>query len=139
MLGEQAWAIGRKRRRDVGSSIDWKGVKFGNLVATRPVGKDRAGSYVWELVCTRCGKKATANQQTMHRGMVGRCPHCEVVHGYDLIGQEKGMLSVVAPAGLNKKRQRLWIVRCSICGKKSTVTASKFVHSDHPKCPICGA
>src|SRR5579859_1988548 len=41
----------------------------------------------------------------------------------NLLGQSFGRLVVIAAAGVNKHRARLWLCRC-ICGREKTVPAS---------------
>lgn len=118
--------------------VDLTGYKCGALRAVRPVGKDRHGHYLWECVCEKCGKKKVVNYVQFREGSMRDCG-CTPVRGYDITGQEKGHLTAIMPVGHDKKRRRIWEVRCDICRKKSTMTATNFVKNEHPRCPICGS
>lgn len=120
------------------SFVDLTGHRCGALRAVRPVGKDRYGHYLWECVCEKCGRKKTVSYVQFKAGKMRDCG-CTPARGYDITGEEKGHLTAVKPVGLDGKRRRVWQFRCSVCRKKSVMTASKFVNSEHPRCPICGS
>lgn len=116
---------------------DIKGHQCGALVAVEPVGKDKSGHYMWRCVCQKCGRSKVVNYVQFAKGKMKDCG-CTPARGYDLTGKEIGALTVIEPAGLDSGKRRIWLVRCAMCRKKSTMTARKLVHGE-PKCPYCGA
>lgn len=109
----------------------------GALEAIEPVGKDKSGHYVWRCLCHKCGRTKNVNYVQFMKGKTKDCG-CTPAHGYDLAGIEKGAITVIEIAGRNSSGRRIWLVRCSMCRRKSTMTTRQLLR-DNPRCPICGA
>ena len=109
----------------------------GALEAVKPVGKDKSGHYIWRCVCHKCGRTKDVNYVQFMKGKMKDCG-CTPARGYDLTGEEIGSLVVMEVAGTSEHGRRLWLVRCSMCRKKSVIEARKLLRRD-ARCPICGA
>lgn len=122
----------------MGTYRDMNGYCSGELRAVEQMGKDKNGHSLWRCVCGKCGRTdKVVNYTLLVSGKLKDCG-CATLRGYDLHGAHFGALDVVKPVGLDRNKRRVWLVKCSMCKKKSAMTASKLVNCD-PRCPYCGA
>ena len=121
---------------------DLKGYRKGALIAVKPVGKDKHGHYLWEVLCQKCGKTKVMNSVQLLDDKPTKDCGCTPVSGYDLTGQDMGTFTVINPVGNDKKRSRLWLCRCRICGKKCVLPTPRLTGTSGKNiaaCPACGA
>ena len=122
----------------MGSYKDMVGFRSGALRAVEQVGKDKHGHSLWRCVCEKCGRTDKVVNYTLLVTRKLKDCGCTTFRGYDLYGAHIGAFDVIKPVGLNKRKNRVWLVRCSFCKKKTTFVATKLVN-DKPRCPHCGA
>jgi len=105
------------------------GEPFTDLIAVKPVGKNRYGSYLWECLCA-CGKTVVYTSSQLRTGSRKSCG-CRrrlVIN----VGDRYTRLVVTALVGRDAKRQQIVECLCD-CGISVNVTASNL-----PNTHSCG-
>jgi hypothetical protein len=100
--------------------LDLTNMRFGRLTYIKPTGNHDTRNIYWLCKCD-CGKETIVS--TKHRN---RTKSCGCLRGgiENLVGQKFGNMTVIARAGSNKKRSKLWECRCD-CGRKQIVRGWK--------------
>lgn len=121
---------------------DLKGYRKGELVAIKPVGKDRHGHYLWEVLCRKCGKTKTMSSVQLLDDRPTKDCGCTPARGYDWAGQDIGTFTVLEPVGRDRKNERLWMCRCRVCGKRCVLPTRRLSGAGGRRiagCPACGS
>ena len=114
------------------NKIDLKNLEFGRLTVVREVGKDKAGSLIWECKC-RCGKLIKTRGYCLTRGMT---LSCGCLRGGQLVGRIFGKLTVqtFSHSRASTYSEKYWKCLCD-CGNMTTVSTNKL-RTGHTK--SCG-
>ena len=93
------------------------GFRVGKLTVTGPTSERKKGYTVWECRCD-CGNTINLDTRTLQRGAIRDCGCTSVVKPgqRDITGQRFGMLTAIAPVGVDKKAGTVvWHCKCD-CG-----------------------
>lgn len=103
----------------MGTFVDLKGMRFGKLVVLESSGVNKYGNYQWLCLCD-CGKTTTVPGGAL-RG--GRTKSCGCLRMIDITGQRFGKLTVLEYAGLDARKEVLWLCRCD-CGNEKVINGN---------------
>lgn len=104
--------------------LDMAGKMAGDLEFIRPAGRSPKGAVLWECLCHRCGQKCVVEAQRINdpRGPKDcGCRRREKLA--DLSGQTFGALYVIKRTGSTKGGDRVYLCRCTICGREKEFPA----------------
>jgi hypothetical protein len=109
--------------------LDLTNMRFGRLTYIKPTGNHDTRNIYWLCKCD-CGKETIVS--TKHRN---RTKSCGCLRGgiENLVGQKFGNMTVIARAGSNKKRSKLWECRCD-CGRKQIVRGASLKKKNKHSC-----
>ena len=115
---------------------DITGVRFGRLVAQRPVEERKHSSIVWECLCD-CGNIVNVRRDHLTGQHTQSCG-CARNGGQnrpakDLSGLTFGKLTVIRKTGERKNGQWLWECRCD-CGKTVNIRSSGLISGQSRSC-----
>ncbi len=106
------------------SPLDLTGLRFGNLVAIRPVGNNKNNQVIWECECD-CGALHRTIAGHLRSGHTTRCRSCAYSAAAkktaqklvkDISGERFGRLTVVRRSGSSDSGNATWECRCD-CGE----------------------
>ncbi len=120
--------------------IDLTGQRFGRLVVVRFECKEASSpvlplTYRWLCRCD-CGTEKVVAASSLRSGHVKSCGGCVVYTGtrtLDLAGQRFGRLTVLTPAGTNRRHGATWTCRCD-CGNETVVDARNLRAGNTKSC-----
>ncbi len=114
-------------------SKDITGYRSGKLVAIKPVGRNNAGSILWECKCD-CGTVKNIASTDIFKQYITSCG-CRTGGALDLEGQQFGQLVVVRYSH-HRKTRRVWECKCS-CGNNHTATTGDLRSGHVYRCGEC--
>ena len=118
----------------MGKRLDLTGRKFGYLVVISDTGVKKWGSYVWECLCTACGRTVFIPGGSLTRK---RTPQksCGCIKYNNLAGRKFGRLTVIEPTSRRVGRCVVWKCFCSCDNDKiSYVTTSNLTGGKVSSC-----
>ena len=96
--------------------LDLTGKRFGKLVAISYSSGSRHNEGVWLCKCD-CGKDTFVSSANLRTGNTKSCG-CLVMK--DITGERFGKLTVIEYAGLDARKEALWLCRCD-CGTEKVI------------------
>jgi hypothetical protein len=125
---------------------DYKGQRFGTLMAIEDAGRSFHGNRIWRFKCD-CGEtveKAMGQvQAAVNSGYIPRCHACQKtasINRIDRRGQRFGKLVAIRGTGQDTHRNRIWRFQCD-CGRTFDRIMSYVLdnakNGGSPCCPTC--
>lgn len=109
---------GTKCRHNSPSQKDLTGQHFGELIAIKPIRKNKIPC--WECQCS-CGNTKIVNAYYLQKGVIKHCGDYHTHPKIDLTGQKFNMLTVLHIDKEYYGRDLKWVCRCD-CGNLTTAT-----------------
>lgn len=106
-------------------TLDLTGYRLGDLEFIRPVGRTPRGAALWECICHNCGQTCQIIASRVHdpRPPVS-CGCRRRERSADLSGQIFGALEVLERRGSYKSGEKLYLCRCTLCGREKLLPSS---------------
>lgn len=104
--------------------LDLTGYRSGDLEFIRPAGRTPRGAILWECICHRCGQacQIIGNRVNAPRPPVD-CGCRKRERDADLSGKTFGALEVLERRGSYKAGDKLYLCRCTLCGREKLFPA----------------
>ena len=100
------------------TSLDLTGFRSGDLEFLHPSGRTPKGAVTWECLCHRCGQKCQIVGSRIKDPRPPKDCGCRrLEQRKDLTGQIFGAMEVLERCGNSKNGEKLYLCRCTICGK----------------------
>ena len=118
--------------------VDISGQRFGRLFVLREDGK-KGNQIAWRCLCD-CGAEVTVAGYDLRNGHTKSCgclmrelARSQTNRRIDMTGMSFGRLTVVRPAGKNKRNQMRWFCVCD-CGRETIIDQGNLVRSKSCGC-----